>query len=361
VVLACHAPKPAPLVHLEQTAVDVPATRVVEVGDTAFAFGERGVWVLRNDVVLSRGECASPPCAWGDAAAIAAPTGEGRWAVAILGDKLVHVTMSAELEDVGERLGLREPPRRIAAAGHTFAALGDKELAVTRDGMHLMRFPIAEAPALAVARDRLALARPDRIELWDLAAMTSRTIPLGHASIGFLDADSERARLVASGDTGTFVEAVGPMQRLGGRATIATAGSRLWLFAMYEHWRYSDGHTVVQATEGGLANAAGSSSGALWVFDGQHMLRYSPDRPTDDPAWQTNIAPVFARVCAHCHVPGGEAGIDLSTPASWRGERDEIRRRVLVTNTMPPAGTNLTDEDRASIAAWLSRIGANRH
>ena len=350
---ACHAAKPLPPVHLESTSLDVAAERVVEVGDTAFAFGARGVWVLRNDVVLARGDCPSMPCAWGDAAAIAAPTGEGRWAVAILGDRLVHVTMSAELEDVGERFGLREPPRTIAAAGHTFAALGAKELAVTRDGMHLMRFAVAADSKLAVARDRVALATAVRVELWDLAAMTTRAIPLAGATVGFLDADSDHARLVASGDAGMFVETTGPMQRLGGASAFAIAGGRLWLFGMYQTARYRDGQTVVSTDRATVGRASGSPTGAVWMSDGVHLSRWSPDRPTDDPVWQAQVAPVFARVCAHCHVPGGEAGIDLSTPASWRGERDEIRRRVLVTETMPPAGTVLTDDDRKAIAAWL--------
>jgi mono/diheme cytochrome c family protein len=65
------------------------------------------------------------------------------------------------------------------------------------------------------------------------------------------------------------------------------------------------------------------------------------------------VAPVFQRVCAHCHLPGGDAGLDLSTPAAWAAERIEIERRVLVTRTMPPAGTELPDADRDSLAGWL--------
>ncbi|MGE5181480.1 MAG: c-type cytochrome, partial [Acidobacteriota bacterium] len=73
-----------------------------------------------------------------------------------------------------------------------------------------------------------------------------------------------------------------------------------------------------------------------------------------DAAWQAQIAPVFQRVCAHCHLPGGEAGIDLSTAAAWASERAEIVRRVLETRTMPPAGTELTDADRAALEHWAS-------
>jgi hypothetical protein len=45
--------------------------------------------------------------------------------------------------------------------------------------------------------------------------------------------------------------------------------------------------------------------------------------------------------------------LDLSTPAVWRDERAEIRRRVVVARSMPPAGTAISDADRAAIATWL--------
>jgi mono/diheme cytochrome c family protein len=73
----------------------------------------------------------------------------------------------------------------------------------------------------------------------------------------------------------------------------------------------------------------------------------------DDAAWQARVAPVFQRVCAHCHLPGGDAGVDLSTLAAWTADRAEITRRVLVDRTMPPAGNELPDADRDALAAWL--------
>ena len=97
----------------------------------------------------------------------------------------------------------------------------------------------------------------------------------------------------------------------------------------------------------------GSPPGDLWIDGGGELQRYSLDRATADPRWTAEIAPVFQRVCSHCHLPGGDAGIDLSTPATWASERAEIVRRVLVTRTMPPAGTELLDRDRLALAGWL--------
>src|SRR5439155_23435796 len=96
-----------------------------------------------------------------------------------------------------------------------------------------------------------------------------------------------------------------------------------------------------------------SVTGDAWLATLHGLVRVSPGGTHDDPMWQAQVAPVFQRVCSHCHLPGGDAGIDLSTPGSWIAERDEISRRVLVTRTMPPAGTDLSDADRAALATWL--------
>jgi mono/diheme cytochrome c family protein len=64
--------------------------------------------------------------------------------------------------------------------------------------------------------------------------------------------------------------------------------------------------------------------------------------------------PIFERVCAKCHRPGGAARVDLSTVAAWRAERAELVHRVVETHTMPPAGTPLADAERRALTGWLS-------
>lgn len=99
----------------------------------------------------------------------------------------------------------------------------------------------------------------------------------------------------------------------------------------------------------------GSPGGSVWVAPphGGALAHYQIDVSAEDVAWNERVAPVFQRVCSHCHLPGGDAGIDLSTVAAWNAERAEIVRRVMVTRTMPPAGTELADGDRAALAGWL--------
>jgi mono/diheme cytochrome c family protein len=95
-----------------------------------------------------------------------------------------------------------------------------------------------------------------------------------------------------------------------------------------------------------------ASHTGVWLDDTRgSMFHYQIDAGAD--RWQAQVAPVFQRVCAHCHLPDGEAGIDLSTVASWNRARGEIVHRVLETRTMPPAGTELSDADRNALAAWL--------
>jgi mono/diheme cytochrome c family protein len=359
---ACVAPPVVAPRHVEATALPTaqPHAPIVEVGDTTFVLGSAAVEVYRNGTLLARSECTTP-CKFGSAAAIAAPTGEGRWAVAVDGDRVVHVTQSGELEDVGPRFGLSTPPRELAGAAHTFVAIDERGVAVSSDGVHLAHVPAAGARDVAAARGRVAIAFADHVESWDLAAMTTRSYLLAGARVGFLDAERDGARLVAWTPAQVVIETGGTLHRVALPAApvqVAVSGARLWVVSG-DHVYFieagdADAHPV--ATDLGAQAAAaliGSPTGAVWAAGPHAVARYSPDHPTDDPTWQSDVQPVFARVCAHCHLPGGSAGIDLSSAATWHAERDELRRRVLVTSTMPPAGTDLTDADRHAIETWL--------
>ncbi len=363
-VAACSHAAVAPPRHVAASELATPQPRamLVEVGDTTFVLGQAAVEVYRNGTLLARGEC-TPPCKFSSAAAIAAPTGEGRWAVAIDGDRVVHVLQSGELEDVGARFGLTAPPRELAGAARTFAAIDDRGVAVSADGVHVARVPSPGALDVAAARGRIAVAFADRIESWDLATMTATSYPLLGAHVGFLDAERDGARLVAWTDAQVAVERAGKpggLDRLAlpaPPARVAVSGARLWIVAGNRGYVMESSSPVLVATDLPVPAAgtvvAGSPTGGVWLTGAHGVARYSPDQPTDDPTWQQQVQPVFARVCAHCHLPGGAAGIDLSTPASWVAERDELRRRVLVTATMPPAGTTLGETDRHAVEAWL--------
>ena len=77
----------------------------------------------------------------------------------------------------------------------------------------------------------------------------------------------------------------------------------------------------------------------------------------DAASWQRLVKPVFERACVSCHKPGGDADLDLTTPAAWTAWRGEIVQAVLVDRSMPPPGTDLTETERQALVDWskLSR------
>ena len=367
-IAACGAaPKPVQPVALSHgVPLDVTATAVVEQGDALYVLADRVATIVRNGVATQRIESPRP---WSFGASIAAPDGDGRWVVAVDDQGAPwRLTQSGEREPVGERLGLpRGNVHALGGAGATFAAdLGDA-VAYTTDGKHLVRVPADEGYLFAVAHGVLARGvkgtaalGPPHLEKWDLVHGTRVVYPVAANAIAFLDADGDHPHLAVLTDDELLVEdpagKLAPAARLPARAhDLVTRGARAWIAAHGELFVFERGTlTPTRHDDRQLSLLAASSSGDAWIATEHGLARFSSGASAADAAWQAQIAPVFQRVCAHCHLPGGEAGIDLSTPAAWASERSEIANRVLATRTMPPAGTDLDDADRATLEHWLS-------
>jgi hypothetical protein len=211
-----------------------------------------------------------------------------------------------------------------------------------------------------VARDRIAIATEHAVEVWDLAHGTSQTYSVADGFVAFVDPDVPASRLVVRSGRTLWIERAGALHQIGPRAPypIVASGSRLWAIL-------ADGSLAVLSNDRLVPTTAkiidgdmfASPTGDVWVRRRgapAALQRFSLERAAD-PQWQADVAPVFERVCAHCHLPGGDADVDLSTAAAWEQAREQIRRRVLVDRTMPPAGTTLGDSDRAALSRWLSR------
>ena len=360
---SCAAPKPPVTVMAESP---LPATRVdqvVEQGDLAYLFGPDRITIARAGLATNVAALALPCGArcpervWTSAASIPALDGDGRWIVATRYDQtLWRVTMSGELEQIGDRF--RAGDGHIAAIGSAGALIAiaiANAIGVTTDGMHVARY--AATGELAVARDRLAIATATGTELWDLAKQTRTTFAVtGHPA--FLDAASPEPRLVVMQPDALWYARGGVLHKIGVPApyAAAVAGALLWLRAGQLLYVLRDDalaptNAKLKGKDGGVF---GVPSGDVWVGDAGAVSRYTFAVKQEDLKWQVDVQDVFARVCAHCHLPGGSADIDLSTPATWTTERDELKRRVLVTKTMPPAGTPLSDDDRGKLAEWLN-------
>jgi hypothetical protein len=359
------APAAAPPLVLAHTPpIDLTSgapTTIVEQGDAVYALGGKLATVLRAGVITGKVEADH---AWIDGAVIAAPDGDGRWVIA-LDDSGVpwRLTIAGEREQVADRLGL-DGARVLAigGAGTTFAAELSDGVAFTTDGLHLAKVTADPARAIAVARGQLARAiaatatRPAHVERWDLTRGTKQTYMMPATQLAFLDGDTDHPRLVVSDGASVYVDQgakLVPYAAPGPVRAIAAKGEHLWIAGADDLWLFDHGTLRATRRDDRAARLlAASTTGDAWLATQRGLVRYSLGAG-DDPRWQEQIAPVFQRVCAHCHLPGGQAGIDLSSAASWQSERAEIARRVLVTRTMPPAGTELGDADRATLEQWL--------
>ncbi|MFT3694396.1 MAG: cytochrome c [Kofleriaceae bacterium] len=339
---------------------DVHADQVVSLGDITYALGTQ-LAIARGDNVSTfvSVDCGQPCPAkvWTSAAAVDALDGDGKWIVATRFDgTLWHVRLDGELDPIASRFGVTEPVRAVAGSGATVALLLDHALLVTNDGHHVTRFAL-DTPyqRLAAAKDRVALASESAIDVWDLAQGKRQTFHVEHAMPAFLAADSKDSRLVATAPGEVWIERDTKLQPLdaGGITAAAVAGTRVWIEVGKRLFIVSD-HAALDTTVASAGNEPlfGAPNGDVWI-GAAGLRRYALGQTDGDPDWRAKIQPIFQKVCAHCHLPGGDAGVDLSTPESWAAERAQIKDRVLVDKTMPPAGTDLDDTDRATLAAYL--------
>ena len=348
---------------------NIRADQVVSLGDVTYALGAQ-LAIARGDVVttLVPVDCNNAPCpaqVWTSAAAMPALDGDGKWIVATRYDNtLWRVRLDGELERIESRFGLtdQDQVKAVAGAGTTVALLvqhaASQALVVTNDDKHVTRFeldPRSPKILIAVAQDRVALANADSVDVWDLAANTKRSYAIGNGRPGFLEADQKSARLVVTSKQGVWIEHGGTLRELGVSDVAATAiaGQKLWLEIGKRLYILND-TTPLDTTvaSAGGEPMFGAPNGDVWV--GAHGIRrYALGAVTTDPTWRDKIQPVFEHVCAHCHLPGGDAGVDLSTSASWTSEHDELVDRVVKSKTMPPAGTEMSDADRATLADFL--------
>jgi hypothetical protein len=343
------------------TIADTRADQVISQGDITYALG-RELTIIRGELVTTRVpvECPAPCPAqlWTSAASIPALDGDGRWIVATRFDgTLWRIRLDGELEPIGSRFGIaKDAVRAVAGAGTTVAVLLDRALLVTGDGVHVTRYDLdAPRDRLAVAQDRIALAGAHTVDVWDLATNQRRSFAVDGARPGFLDADAKTSRLVVASPQGVWLERSGELQPLevANVAAVAIAGAKLWLEVGKRLYLATDLQPVdTTVASAGAEPMFGAPNGDVWV-GAAGLRRYSLGASGKDPVWTAQIQPIFGRVCAHCHLPGGDAGVDLSTPAMWTAEHAELVRRVVVTRTMPPAGTVLPDSDRSVLAAYL--------
>ncbi len=236
----------------------------------------------------------------------------------------------------------------------------DDGIAILRDRAHIARFTGTTGTVIA-RRDRIAIRHDDQLEVWNLVDQTRTQYRVPGPIAAAFTGDPARGTLVVATRDALFIETANTLRRLALPAlhALAPAGSRLWVTSAGGVALLDGGALVATAVHAAATDHLfGLAGGDVVVGTSAQLARLTvdrdADRAADDPQWRVAVLPIFERVCARCHRPDGDAGVDLSTAAAWRRERRELFHRVVETHTMPPAGITLDDADRRILAGWLA-------
>lgn len=339
--------------------VDVgKAVVVAESDDATFVFSDHGALTVVGGVVASEEPSRK---AWQDAANVPAADGRGRWVIAADADgKVVRETIDGNVdEDVADRYGLVGlNVHRIVPLGATRIAFGYDGGFAVADGTTVTRWAAPEFARCKGGLDRVVAVTSTGVEVYDAVKKTFGAYTLA----GVHDATVDGAgKLVVAADDGVYVEANGGLSHVGGLPqgnlrSIATSGDKVWMVLGTElavrdgnGWAISSGMNVSAD-----ARLIGSASGDVWIASAGTVARYAMSGGSPElRAWEREVRPIFERSCSQCHLPGGTAGFSLATFDDWNGRKDAIKDRVVVKKDMPPAGTFLSDADRAAIGSWV--------
>jgi mono/diheme cytochrome c family protein len=338
---------------------------VADAGSVVAVFGDAGAIVLSSGAVVATERATT---LWLDARAIRGADGSPRWIVGIDGQGRLHYLRGlSSFEDVTSRYGL-EGRRVLDVAtldGGRVGFLLDQEIAVA-DGQRVTRYGAPPLTTLAGGGGRGAGTGPNAVTVFD-ARMAARSFPLAgvtHVAVGAggrLYATTPRALYAStgSGDLALIYDA--------GAATLhglVASGEAVW-FADGAELGVVDGDRVAETRGAEIARdatLAPSPSGDVWVLASGALQRFARAVPESTPGlpWATTLAPIFARSCVSCHLPGGVSGTDLSTAAAWQSAEPAIHDRVVRDRTMPPQGHALSEGDRAAIGAWTEQRATGR-
>lgn len=344
------------------------AAGMVSIDGASYAFARDSVSVVQGGKVTSRVVApgtAGKASTWDSATRIQAPSG-GQWAVGLAGGRLWRVTSVGELEEVTRRLGISSSEvLSVDAAGATLAIGLPDGVAISRDPTHILKFQGAPAPVIAASKDRVAIARSSVVEIMDLAQSKRVTYPVKDVtSLAFIEPATAASRLVVRTRSAIYVEEDGSLRRkqMPARAReLVVAGRRLWMIAdagLFSVEGDAPLRAALKVQPGD--QLCGSPGGDVWLArrNTAELLSFDPRRSAASQTivsltpWERVVQPLFQRVCSGCHLPGGEADLDLSTAVAWVENADLIFE-LLATNVMPPPGTPLAERERETLLRFL--------
>jgi mono/diheme cytochrome c family protein len=335
-------------------------TAVADAGKVVAVLGDAGATVLSSGAVVAVDRSVTD---WVAAETIRGADGSPRWIVGVDDKGRLHYLRGlSSFEDVSARYAL--DGRRVLGLAMLdptrVAFLLDGEIAVA-DGRRVTRYSAPLLSSLAGGAGSGAAVAADAVVFFD-ARMMARTFPLHGVTKVAIGADGRLYVTTARALYATTEQGELALVFDAGGDTLhglAASGGHVWI-ADGAELGIVEGDHVVETRGAGIspgAKLAPSPSGDVWVIASGGVERFARAEPEAGlrVAWSSTLGPIFARSCASCHLPGGISGTDLSTAESWESERRQIAERVVEGKTMPPEGHPLSDADRATIAAWVSR------
>lgn len=333
---------------------------VVESDQTIVVFGDAGATIFSAGVVASVDETVTTVKA---GAVILAADHHGTW-IAGADDKgqVWRLQGGDSFEGVSNLYGLsNDPVSALAAVGSfgTAFALGDG-LAYS-DGTNVVRFDTGPLGGLTGGQSRAAGVNEEGASTLDPAKGDEVKYDVPDANAVAFD-DEDRLLVLSpdaiyrEDDNGEVV----PVYKSEGHGLrgLASAPGRVW-FTDGSRLGLIDATGVALAPEGsapGQASLTASASGDVWVVSGGALTRSAVDigSADDRAAWEQDVQPIFHAACTPCHLPGGLANVVLSTYDTWVLRRDALKMHVIDKKDMPPSKTDLSDADRATLAAWIT-------
>lgn len=331
---------------------------VVEMEDAAILFGGKGATVVAGGAVH---EVVDGPAAWTTAAVVPGADGVGPWIVGVDGEgHVLRLRARTQLEVVGDRWGLgKDAVRSVARVDDETVAFGFASGIAVADGEDVRRFTGPASGEIVAGGGRIGWVDVDGVHVVKADGTGHHVFALDGARAVAIEPDgrvvaiTDRELWVESGEHGLVLRWTSDGGEL---AAMATSNAGTWITV---------GADVALLRGDALARSRGaaievgarpfvSSNGDLWIVAGGAARKIAATAASEAVAdWTKSVQPVYARVCASCHGPGGSA--DLSTYAAWVERRAEIEKRVLVDGTMPPKGVAFSEEDREALRGWLER------
>jgi mono/diheme cytochrome c family protein len=337
---------------------------VSELGSDTLVLSDQGALLFTSGVLLAQDGNIK---AWGSSAGvIPAADLAGEWQAAVSADgRVFRLRNRANMEDISDRYGLKGTPvREVVGLGKgrtAFALTGSLAVA---NGKEVRRYEGVYS-GVSGANGRVATPGPDGVRVLEPESGALDFYPLPGAVAAAFD---PMGRLVAATAEGLYQQSEGEDRVL--KKIYQTTGTpiRMLTGAPTGVWvvigdaaALLQGGMLKMGPQGMVPQGArlyGTPTGDVWALGGAKLVRLAQkgEGGADEDVWKKNVLPIFTRLCALCHLPGGSAGIDYSTYRSWANSRALMQKRVVdgKPSPMPPAGAGmLTVDEMAALKEWL--------